>query len=229
MIETNSHVLRECSWAREVWRNFYHDSGLVVSHLSFREWFGSILEQGNQETLELFSVIAWQIWGARNELIFEKIATPPDLCYKKAVDHLLKYRKANYKIPANRPSRLNAKWEPPSVGHIKINVDAAINEKEDRFGMGLVVRDVSGSVLMAASKTKWPFISVERAELDAFQWAVEYVKAHNWSHVVLEGDAQNIIHALQRKITRSFHSQIVVDNILSDVVDIDQLSFSFLF
>lgn len=227
MVESNTHVLRDCKWASEVWSNFRFEGAKVGSHVSFRDWFGWIMDHGNKEMLELFGVIAWQIWGARNELIFDKTSTPADLCFKKAVDHLAEFRKANLKAPIEGRSRRNAKWEPPSADHIKVNVDATINERDDRIGLGMVVRDASGSVLLAASQSKWPFISVERAELEALLWAVDFIKDRGWHHVVMEGDAQYVIHALQRKSNRSFHNQIIVDNILASVSAIDHLSFSF--
>lgn len=108
-----------------------------------------------------------------------------------------------------------------------MNVDAAINDKEDRFGIGVVARNDVGEVLFAASKTLWPVSTVERAEIEAFLWAVELAKMHQWLHVTLEGDAQVVVHALQQKLTRSFHNQVLIDNVLASSAG--RISFSFNF
>jgi hypothetical protein len=44
---------------------------------------------------EFFGVCAWQIWTSRNEFCFEKIYVAPDLCYRRSLDLLLEFRKAN--------------------------------------------------------------------------------------------------------------------------------------
>lgn len=60
-IENNSHVLRDCDWAKEVWSYFSHSSSRVPPNVSFREWFGMMKEQGDKGMIELFNVLAWQI------------------------------------------------------------------------------------------------------------------------------------------------------------------------
>lgn len=71
---------------------------------------------------------------------------------------------------------------------IKVNVDAAVNKTENRIGIGVVARDIEGLVIMAASKTMWPFIGVERAELEAFYWATQLANERHWEHIIFEGD-----------------------------------------
>lgn len=86
------------------------------------------------------------------------------------------------------------------------NVDAAVNAKDDRIGVGVVARDDKRVILLTASKTLWPFILVERVEIDAFQWALEIVKEKQWSRVIMEGDDLNVIQAHQGKLSRGIHN-----------------------
>jgi ribonuclease HI len=106
-------------------------------------------------------------------------------------------------------------------------VDAAVNQKEDRGWLGMVVRNADGAVLMAAARTSWPLVDVERAEIEAFKWATELVKENNWNHVLLEGDASNVVNALQKKLTRSLHNQVLVDNTFYMLSNVHSHSFSF--
>lgn len=108
-------------------------------------------------------------------------------------------------------------------------MDAATDSKEDKVGLGVVARKKDGSVLLAASKTTWPFVSAERAKLAAFRWAIELIHDKKWSKVSVEEDAQNIVKALQGSLLRGLHSQVLVDNILTTVSKIDQISFQFCF
>lgn len=173
--------------------------------------------------------MAWQIWCARNDLQFEKIHITLSLCFKKSTDLLVDYKKASDGVLMQRASRQDVKWVPPDQHTVKINVDATVNMRDDKLGAGMVARNDSGNVLIAASKTMWPFSSVERAELEAIQWTMEIIKEHQWNNVIVEGDAQNVIKALQRRLNRSFHNQVIADNIVAASADIEHVSFSFCF
>lgn len=70
---------------------------------------------------------------------------------------------------------------------------------------------------------------MERSELEAFNWAVNLIKEQQWRDVVVEGDAQNIVHALQGKIRRGFHTQIIVENVSVAASDIQHIQFNFCF
>ena len=65
--------------------------------------------------------------------------------------------------------REDVKWVPPNLGSIKVKIDAAVNNKENRIGLGVVARNEAGTVLLVASKTLWPSILMGWAELEAFQ------------------------------------------------------------
>lgn len=166
LLETNSHVLKECSWAKEVWSKLIGDSHIPL-YISVREWIGTLLEQHHNQ-VELFAVGAWQIWSARNDLVFEKITTVPDLCVKRTHDILNEFKKACVDNPYLKQRRDASKWISPPRSVIKVNVDAAVNATDDRIGLGMVARDDNGRVVLAASKSEWPFMGVERAELEAF-------------------------------------------------------------
>lgn len=50
--ETNSHVLKDCSWVKQVWVKLMSLSD-IPQQGSFREWLGKIFEQKNQKEDEL--------------------------------------------------------------------------------------------------------------------------------------------------------------------------------
>lgn len=123
--------------------------------------------------------------------------------------------------------RAKAKWKAPEAGVVKINLDAAINEEDDRVGLGWVARRSDGSVIKAASKTVWPFLGVERAEIDAFLWAVESGCQEGWQACVFEGDAKVVVDALNGGISRAGHHQVLIENILASSKVFREVSFVF--
>ncbi|GLT76792.1 hypothetical protein SLA2020_484300 [Shorea laevis] len=89
------------------------------------------------------------------------------------------------------------KWKKPDVGMVKGNWDAAIDFKNQRMGVGLVVRNSTGSVL-AAMCSSVPFITdPTTAEVVALQKAVSVCLDLGFQRIQLEGDALEIVQALQ--------------------------------
>lgn len=178
LLEGNNHILMECSWPKSVWANTnVAIPGLLYS--TFRELLGAMCHHKQEEEISLIGVCAWQIWCARNDLYFEKTLIDPVLCFKRAVHILAEYTKAINGVKRDSPRKSSSQWCAPDRGTIKVNVDAAINEINNKIGLGVVARNEDGAVLFAASKTHWPFVSVEYAELEAIQWAVDLLKARS--------------------------------------------------
>lgn len=225
-LETSAHVLKDCRWSREVWEHAMQPSDIPL-YSSFKEWLGEVMDHKNQKEVEFFGVCAWQVWCARNDFVFDQVFIASDLCYKRAYDILEEYSKANAITNGHVNYRENVKWKPPPEQFIKFNVDAAVNKEEDRAGLGIIARDHNGKVLLAGSKTIWPFVNVESAEIEAFKWAACMVKERSWNRIIIEGDAQQVVKAFQRSITRNIYNQVLIDNTLNYVSNVDSLSFSF--
>ncbi|CAO2821316.1 unnamed protein product [Amaranthus hypochondriacus] len=82
---------------------------------------------------------------------------------------------------------------------------------------------------MAASKFSWPFYGVEKAEIDGVLWAVQTPISSGWNNCFFEGDARSVIDALNGKVARAVHNQVLIDNILTFASRIEHASFAFCF
>lgn len=58
---------------------------------------------------------------------------------------------------------------------------------------------------------------------------MDLVKDMKWNNVIIEGDALNVVKALQGKLLCGLHSQVVVDNTIPAPASIDKLCFEFCF
>ena len=92
-IETTCHVLWECPFARNVWalagRRIQKCSN---SASDFFELFRSMTTRLNQQELELWTVIVWALWNARNKYHFEKAQLQPQRIYEGASGLLTDYQ-----------------------------------------------------------------------------------------------------------------------------------------
>lgn len=154
----------------------------------------------------MLATLLWQVWFVRNELCFEKIYSSPEVCFKRARDGLKDYQRWNGTTNPKKICRDKAKWCKPHETYIKINFDAALNNQKECYGLGIVARDSSGRVLLAAAQTQWPLISAEMAEIKAADWAVRMAIEQRWNKAIIEGDAAVVIEALNQKRVRGFHA-----------------------
>lgn len=84
-------------------------------------------------------------------------------------------------------------WEPPPIGWIKLNVDAAIAESFST--LAVVARDHKGTVIKVWSKLHQPCSPIV-PEAYAILWAMHLANHEQWSHVHFEGDAKNCFDSL---------------------------------
>ncbi|XP_042983260.1 uncharacterized protein LOC122312663 [Carya illinoinensis] len=147
----------------------------------------------DQDTIELFAVIARSIWYRRNQFIFKGTFDHPSVLVDKARD--LIYQLRSVQFSSKTSSRMSAtptvSWSPPPIGQVKINWDAALSESKGRAGFGIVAQDHEG-----------------RGALYAAELATE-LGLHS---VILEGDSRQVVLSLQQQRTR--HDRVGM--ILSD-------------
>lgn len=82
--ESLLHMLRDCSWVHDVWKvvDFSFPS---LSFGSFRDVLDCVGASHGQASVERFVVICWNVWKARNEVIYERVSIPPSLCVGRAI------------------------------------------------------------------------------------------------------------------------------------------------
>ncbi|XP_042972810.1 uncharacterized protein LOC122304618 [Carya illinoinensis] len=174
--ETTTHALWNCSSAMDVWSQghiFFQKFFLRVD--SFKELFECLSKQCAQPLMDLFLVVTRNIWLRRNKLIFEGSFMHPNLVVKQASISLASYKEAqgNKKATPQASSTHTSGWSPPSLGSIKINWDAAVDVSQAKVGIAL----------------------------GAFH-AASLAKDLEFSPVILEGDAIQIVNGISQRVER---------------------------
>ena len=100
-----------------------------------------------------------------------------------------------------RPAR--ARWSPPAENLYKANFDSALFEHLGFAGLGVVVRDDRGYVLVALSQKIALPQSVEMAKALAAKRAVQLASEMSFLRVMVDGDCKRVVQALQAQ-GRSF-------------------------
>ncbi|KAL5560757.1 hypothetical protein UlMin_036968 [Ulmus minor] len=121
------------------------------------------------DKMELLCVLLWRIWFRRNKWTHEKIWLDDNSCLAWAQQHLEDFKTASNKQTIPHIPIAAHPWKPPAMGMVKINTDAAWCNRTKKFGLGVVIRDHSGSILGSAATPVSSSVSVDVAE----GWALE--------------------------------------------------------
>ncbi|ONI02531.1 hypothetical protein PRUPE_6G204400 [Prunus persica] len=88
-------------------------------------------------------------------------------------------------------------WSPPNGNFVKINVDGAVNLLIGFRGLGIVIRDSMGDLLLAAYKGLHGMFSPKATKLYAAIMRLQIASQMGHRSVILEMDAKEIIMNLQ--------------------------------
>ena len=195
-VETIKHVLVECKAARKVWelallplQPHYEQSQDFLSTVQ------DLCSRARKGEAELMVVYCWMIWFAMNNFIFEGKKLWPRISVAKAESVLEAYqrvRKAeSAKVSPDRRAN-QQRWMPPPENVLKLNVDAAINNKDQVTGLGAVIRNSDGLVIVAGIKQAQLREGVSFAEAEAIQWGLQVAKKAAIFSLIVETDCKEV-------------------------------------
>ncbi|CAN1758205.1 Putative ribonuclease H protein At1g65750 [Linum perenne] len=134
--ESLSHVIRDCHFALQVWKDVLPD--LITDgdrSLDFKQWWREKLAD-NTSSISV-GVTAWVIWKARNELIFEGIKDSVDAIANKCrywINLILTSWKTNQlgrEAPGLARQALLVAWRPGDEGSTAIG--GVLRDSDGRF------------------------------------------------------------------------------------------------
>ncbi|KAL5570777.1 hypothetical protein UlMin_020374 [Ulmus minor] len=119
-------------------------------------------------------------------------------------------------------------WQPPKVGFVKVNSDAAWCSNKKKFGLGSIIRDYSGKVLGSLAMSISSSVSVAVAESWALEKGASLAKQMGFSAVILESDCLGVTKALDTKTLHDSDISYVFDSIYEICNGFDMYNFSYI-
>jgi ribonuclease HI len=89
-----------------------------------------------------------------------------------------------------------AKWSPPQVGKRKVNWDVSFDNKNQRMGVGIIVRDHCGMVCAAKSEVIQMLHEPGAGEAWGALRATEFCVEMGFFDIILEGDSLTVVKAI---------------------------------
>ncbi|KAF5471637.1 hypothetical protein F2P56_008414 [Juglans regia] len=154
-----------------------------------------VLDRGNATDLTMFFLIGWSLWNRRNKMMMEKIVIDP----LAAVNHALSLQKTFIQLKTSNAMGRGklCKWKPPPPGFLKLNVDGAMFADVGKSGIGVVLRDEAGQVVMAATKKEDFVDEPATIELLAVLRGLQFFLSLGIPNLVVESDCLVVVQELQ--------------------------------
>lgn len=227
--ETIQHAFCLCPEARFVWQ--VSALRLQVDELvavSLWDWLEKLVKiYTSKEWWSEFWSLVWQVWLRRNKWCFNSHLAPFDLVVAKASGAVGEYEKAN----ASSGSVLRGgvvgitTWTCPPTGKYKANSDAAVFS-DGVIGLGGVVRDAEGDVMLAVTEPVSMAVEVDVAEALALRLLVRVAGEAGLRALILEVDSLKLYTALRQRCKEASPFGVLVRDILSYANLCSFISFS---
>lgn len=226
--ETSTHMFLLCREARFLWQLSPLRIDPYEWDHSFRDWCEQTAKACSVERAwEMTMMLLWQIWNERNSWVFDKKRNDPRIACDRALRYLGEHEAATVRNECSNvcASAGCSTWQPPDEGWWKLNIDAAV--QSDRVGVGMVVRDNTGDMVMGAGCKLELNCAAKLAEARAALFGLQYAFDAGYRKVVLESDCSSLIDLLKGKASEASITQMIVRDTLSLVTNFDACTFMF--
>ncbi|KAL5741464.1 hypothetical protein ACOSP7_028196 [Xanthoceras sorbifolium] len=150
----------------------------------------------------------------RNQLVHGKLGLHDVDIWQRPDFFLLDFEKANESsegLGCVPPSSL--RWQPPVGLVLKMNVDAALNKSSGQVGLGIVIRNCYGDLVLAVGISSSYVFDVAEAEAKAVLEGVRLASARGLVPLCIESDSQCVV-----KLCNGISStRCCLDNIIHDI------------
>ncbi|XP_065623642.1 uncharacterized protein LOC136064997 [Quercus suber] len=166
----------------------------------------------NNRNPDLFSMVTWAIWNRRNNLHLGKVAASLDELLSQSLDRIQDFKLNNSSL-ATTVGHPPTRWQAPDQDNYKVNFNGALFSEANTAGIGVVIRNEEGQVMVSLSqKTTLPFTAIE-VEAMAARRALELALETGFQQIILEGDSQILLSALEK----NFHTLSNFGHLITDI------------
>ena len=195
--ESILHALWGYAKVQSVWAT---DFGWVDKNKADSGSFSDLVQliQEKPHTIPLFSITAWSIWHHRNKSRLQEPSLPLARIAGFAREYLQSFKTQGAHVSLSTCNRLpfQKHWRPPPPDCFKINYEGAMFDESDEAGLGVVIRNSEGQVMVALSKKIKKPPSVVALELLATRRATILVSETSFQQSCFEGDSEVVVKSL---------------------------------
>ncbi|XP_075084982.1 uncharacterized protein LOC142168225 [Nicotiana tabacum] len=232
-VEIVQHVFNSSNTANFIWNSIGNALGMKHQQepviATFKRWWEtSANNKVHNQILQIApTIICWELWKQRNACRYEKhkkfqlntMRHQNIWALKAAISNFVPgdYTQMEWpllcdKIERLKPSQkwMQVTWEPPLPGTVKVNTDGSFSKKSGKAGIGGVVRDCHGNLIMTFS-IPISCDSNTMVEAKAAEFGVKWCNQHGYTNFSLELDSMVVADMLAEGDTNNVKIKMVID------------------
>jgi ribonuclease HI len=207
--ETIDHTFLHCQIARLTW--FASQIGVhAPQSMPLNQWLLQGLTCEETMGAQLFCVLLWKIWGARNNLIFNSKPVNPIEVAQDAmsfVQELPSYHQA--RNPTSLQNDHVTELSLPSAPNV-FYVDASCFSGT-ATGWGMVVYNHLGHVVLSACRKDLIDIEPVLAEAMGVRWCLQQAITSNMMDIVIFSDAATVVNCINSNVSVAVIELVIQD------------------
>jgi ribonuclease HI len=170
--------------------------------VDFLTTFVRMVERLSVEELRMFGYVARQIWLRQNDVVFNGQFKSLGKLVQAARLQMEQYDQASacrIKDESTKGSsciRTHVRWVKPPAGIVKINWDAALDERTGNAGLGIIARDHEGRTIAMQCSSFKHISNPTTAKTLAARKAVVLGVQLGVIYMELEGDAKEVVQGI---------------------------------
>ncbi|KAM1178947.1 hypothetical protein ACFX2G_018585 [Malus domestica] len=212
--ESTIHLMKDCHYARCAWMSSRVGTLLRNNHPpSFMIWIDEVADLIPKARFNVFLMVYWTLWRARNMKLWEEKLEPPEVCTNRAIQWWLECTRTK-NAGSEQDSRLRntPRWSVLPHGRIKMNIDGSWNVGRLIAGFGAIIRDSDGCFVATRTGSFKdicsPLLSEAMAMKVGLLWAID----RGYQFLIIETDSLQIVEALRDlTLNLSIIGQVVED------------------
>ncbi|CAL8991586.1 unnamed protein product [Prunus brigantina] len=219
----------DCQFAKDVWALSPDLMPIPSQTGDLYIWLLSLSPSSTKSELDPLSkalLICWQIWEARNNVVFHDSKATPASYFHAATCVGLDFWRLNSKARLDSADSMMTKWHPPPTGWIKVNFDGSL--MNSHASTSFVIRDSEGHVLIAGFNNIGEN-SINVAECVALRDGLAAALDRGWDQIVIEGDSKFVIDSIQGKANPPWCIQQIIQDIWALSSSIASIRFQHVF
>ena len=152
-LENSGYLFWSCQRVRQIWQctklRFVFELSAISSFFDL-VWHLMMLKEYDEDKVATMVTVAWSIWANRNEVHHGGTKKTGEALVKWIAQYLVEYRSVNSSLELV-PRSQDVRWSPPPTARYKMNVDEAVFITQKSAGVGVLIRDEQGQVVVALS------------------------------------------------------------------------------
>ncbi|KAK1668586.1 hypothetical protein QYE76_056745 [Lolium multiflorum] len=199
--EDSHHALIRCTLARALrdeTRKLWRLPPEEAFEYNGKEWILQLLCSISKSDRPKVIFLLWRVWHHRNNVVHGDGKASITASALFIVNYHRSFLAARYPLDqhSSEDPLVHTKWIAPTEGSLKANVDAGWDEVSKTAGLGVIIRDHKGQVILTEWKHIQACASAEEAELQACIAGIKHLISIGCDQAIVESDCLRAVQAI---------------------------------